>query len=307
MRRAVIDVGSGSVVLIVGEQSDEGWQIIRSDSVSTFLGEGAKQTGILSEAAITRTLETIKRHFAIASELDAPVTAAGTMALRIATNRQEFLSRAATQGTPVGVLSAENEAQLGFLAVAEDPTFREHNRIAIVDPGGQSTELVVAERNGAEWDFEHRQSYPIGTLQLRGGRLAAETPEISDLFMATVELDETIGIVPRIGEGATIALGAPGTDLITLREKYQTWEPGLIHGAYLDYEEVGKAVGWLTRMDDAGRKSTGPIEPGRERTIHAGTLILERFLNALAAPGCYVSIRGWRNALLDHPDISLEW
>jgi exopolyphosphatase/pppGpp-phosphohydrolase len=85
-----------------------------------------------------------------------------------------------------------------------------------------------------------------------------------------------------------------------------SWQPDLIHGAYLDYEEVGKAVGWLMRMNDAGRKSAGPLEAGRERTIHAGTLILERFLNAIAAPGCYVSIRGWRNALLENPGFSLQ-
>jgi exopolyphosphatase/guanosine-5'-triphosphate,3'-diphosphate pyrophosphatase len=306
MRRAVIDVGSGSVVVVIGERTEAGWRVLDSASEMTFLGEGVKQTGILGESGIVRTLAALQAQFTLANSYDAEIVAAGTMALRIAANRDEFFRRADAQGTPVVLMSAEDEAKFGFLAVANDPLFSHQPRIGIVDPGGQSTEIVVANRVGNEWEFEHRQSYPIGTLQLRGGILASETPDVSDVFLASVQLDETLGILPRIGEGIVIALGAPGTDLIGIRDRLSSWQPEHVHGAYLDYEEVGKAVGWLMRMTNEERRHVGPLEAGREQTIHAGTLILERCLNALAAPGCYVSIRGWRNALLENPEIPLQ-
>jgi len=41
------------------------------------------------------------------------------------------------------------------------------------------------------------------------------------------------------------------------------------------------------------------LESGRERTIHIGALILERFLQSLHVEGCTVSTRGWRHALLE--------
>ena len=298
-RRAVIDVGSGSVVLAVAERESSGWTQIHSTSEMTFLGEGVKQTGVLTEEAMARTLAAVKRGFQAARERGADVLAAGTMALRLAENREEFLSRAAAQGTPLVLLSAENEAEFGFRAVAEDPAFAAYHRRAIIDVGGQSTELVVANLVGTDWSIEHRVSYPLGTLQMRGGILSAETPSVEDIFRASVEIDDTLDKIPMIGDGVVITLGAPGTDLIGVRDQLTEWRPDLVHGAYLDYEEVGKAVGWLMRMTDEGRSHAGPFEPGREKTVHTGTLILERFLNALAAPGCFVSIRGWRHALLE--------
>jgi exopolyphosphatase / guanosine-5'-triphosphate,3'-diphosphate pyrophosphatase len=33
--------------------------------------------------------------------------------------------------------------------------------------------------------------------------------------------------------------------------------------------------------------------------LHAGALILERFLQALHVLGCRVTVRGWRHALLE--------
>jgi exopolyphosphatase/guanosine-5'-triphosphate,3'-diphosphate pyrophosphatase len=52
-------------------------------------------------------------------------------------------------------------------------------------------------------------------------------------------------------------------------------------------------------MTDEQRAAIPGMEPGRERTIHIGALIAERSLYALSCNGCYVSVRGWRHALLE--------
>jgi exopolyphosphatase / guanosine-5'-triphosphate,3'-diphosphate pyrophosphatase len=51
-------------------------------------------------------------------------------------------------------------------------------------------------------------------------------------------------------------------------------------------------------MTDAERSQVAGIEPGREKTIHIGALILERFLYALRQERAVVSVRGWRHAML---------
>ena len=78
-----------------------------------------------------------------------------------------------------------------------------------------------------------------------------------------------------------------------------SWDPDHVHGAVLDYEEISKAVGWMFRMTDAERAAIVGIEPGREKTLHIGALILERALQVFRAPECRVSVRGWRPALLE--------
>lgn len=294
MSKAVVDVGSNSVLLLVAE----GGQTIYETTAVTSLGEGTKRTGLLSEAGMVRTLEALKRAFDDAHAHGATqVRAAATMAARIASNTPEFQSRAEAQGTPVEVLSGEDEAELGFRAVADDPAFASESRISIVDVGGQSTELVTASRTPAGWDVEFHRSFPIGTLALKDGPLAAESPDGPAVFAASALIDDLLKDVKGPG-GTPVALGATATNLVTIRDGMTAWEPERVHGQWLHYGEVGAAVGRLMPLTDAERAAIPGMEPGREKTLPAGVLILERFLFALDARGCAVSVRGWRHAML---------
>jgi len=301
VRKAVIDVGSNSVLLVVEERTADGWKQITEASSVTALGEGTKTTGLLGEPGMAATLKALKSMFDEAHACGVEsIAAAATMAARIATNTPDFQARAAAQGTPVTVLSGEDEAQLGFQSVVSDPLFASQNRISIIDPGGQSTELVTAIRRDKGWDVCFRKSFPVGTLGLRSQMLGAESPDGLELLMASAAIDDTIGLCYLPNKvGQAVVLGATGTNLVSIREKLITWQPERVHGAYLEFEEVGKSVGWLSALSEAERRAVPGMEPGREKTIHIGSLILERFLSATGAPGCAVSVRGWRHALLE--------
>lgn len=301
MRKAVIDVGSNSVLLVVEERTEHGWRQIHESTAVTALGEGTKATGLLGERGMAASLEAIRRMFDEAHALGVEkIVAAATMAARIATNTPEFLRRAEAQGTPVVVLSGEDEAELGFRAVADDPTFGHYDRISIIDPGGHSTELMTADRGADGWKVGFRKSYPVGTLGLKSLALQVESPDSWAVLQASGLIDDLIGLCYLPGAaGHAVVLGATGTNLVSIRHRLATWQPEKVHGAYLDFEEISKAVGWMMPMTDAERAAIVGMEPGRERTIHIGALILERFLNVLGAPGCSVSVRGWRHALLE--------
>lgn len=301
MRKAVLDVGSNSVLLTVEERQTDGWKPLLEATRVTSLGEGTKQTGLLSEPAISRTLAGVRELWTLASEAGAEhIEAAATMAARLATNTTEFQARAEAQGTPISVLSGEQEASLGFQAVVSDPVFAHASRLSIVDVGGQSTEIVTADREEQGWNAQFRKSFPIGTLALRDGLLSEEAPGIPALIKAVTDIDDAIGMIYLPDQcGQIVTLGATGTNLVTIREKMVEWDPERVHGAYLDYEEISKAVGWMFRMTDAERAGIPGIESGRERTLHIGALILERALHSLRGLGCWVSVRGWRHALLE--------
>jgi exopolyphosphatase / guanosine-5'-triphosphate,3'-diphosphate pyrophosphatase len=302
VRKAILDVGSNSVLMIVAEQTPTGWNLIEETSAVTALGEGTKQTGLLSEGGMSRTLEAIQTAFLRAKELGANEVFAGvTMAARIASNTPEFLARAQAQQTAVVVLSGEEEAQLGFLAVADDPIFADCPRISIIDVGGHSTELVTADRAESGWNVRFRRSYPIGTLAIRGEMHDQASLDGLDLMRVARDLDDRIGLCYRPHQsGQAVVLGATGTNLVTIRERMTDWQPELVHGVRLDYEEVSKAAGWLSPMTDQERAAVIGIENGREKSIHLGAIILERFLYTLRTIDCRVSVRGWRYALLDY-------
>ncbi len=294
MPKAVVDVGSNSVLLLVAN----GDRTLFESSAVTSLGEGTKRSGLLSEAGMSRTLDALRTAFDEARSHGATeIRAAATMAARIASNTPEFQARAAAQGTPVEILSGDDEAELGFQAVADDPTFAGIERLSIVDVGGQSTELVTADRTSEGWSKAFHHSFPIGTLALKDGPLAAESPDGPAVFEASLLIDGLLGVVGHPG-GTPVALGATATNLVTIRDGMTTWEPDRVHGQWLNYGEIGSMVGRLMPLTDEQRAAIPGMEPGREKTLPAGVLILERFLHALGAKGCAVSVRGWRHALL---------
>jgi len=303
MRKAVVDVGSNSVLLLVEERGSNGWRPVLERTWVSSLGKGVKESGLLSAEGMDRTLDALEEAFRLANEAGAESTqAAATMAARIARNANAFLTKADAQGTPVSVLSGDDEAQLGFESIAFDPTFAEYPRLTIVDVGGQSTELVTADRprGDEDWGMRFKRSLPIGTLALRGGVLREECPSPSAILQAVVEIDDAIGLCYRRAQcGHAVTLGATGTNLVSIRKQMRRWEPDEVHGQWLDYGDISRDAGMLFRLTEAERSCLIGIEPGRESTLPAGALILERFLNATGAPGCSVSVRGWRHALLE--------
>lgn len=297
---ASIDVGSNSVLLSVCHWSGGEIQPLFESSEVTGLGERTRQSGVLGEAGQTKTLAALARAFALANEKGAErIFAAGTMALRISSNATEFTQRAEQQGTPVEVISGQEEARLGFRAVTDDPHFSGAMRITIIDPGGHSTEIVSGEpsRGRSNPDFQH--SFPVGTLGIRGEIMQAENPGPEERMRGSVALDNAFHEHPRPDpHGLVVTLGAAGTNLVSLREKLDSWQPEKVHGAELSFEEISRSVGWLCGFSDAERAVLPGLEKGRETTIHIGALILERALAYLKAESTKVSVRGWRHAYL---------
>ncbi|MCH7904545.1 MAG: hypothetical protein IH944_08265 [Armatimonadetes bacterium] len=301
MRAAVIDVGSNSILLLVAEFDGSGWRTVFESSEVTGLGTGLGSGGELQPESMSRTLDAIAEANKRAAGFGAAkVTAVGTMALRIASNCDEFREKAAAQGTPVEVISGEREAELGLLCVLEDPVFASHECISIVDPGGHSTEIVIAQRDGDSWSTLSSTSYRIGALGLCDEVLGYDSPNGGQRLAATSQIDSALSAQPPASEpNVAVTLGATGTNLVTMRERMTTWDAALVHGAYLSYSDVGSAVGTLCDLTAAERAGLPGLEKGRELTIHAGALILERCLYLLRVEGCFVSTRGWRHALLE--------
>jgi exopolyphosphatase/guanosine-5'-triphosphate,3'-diphosphate pyrophosphatase len=85
-RFAVIDVGTNSVKLHVGERrADDTWSTVADRAVVTRLGEGLDASGCLAPAAMQRTLDAIAELAGEARQAGATeIAAVGTAGLRAA-------------------------------------------------------------------------------------------------------------------------------------------------------------------------------------------------------------------------------
>ncbi len=295
-RKCIVDVGSNSVLTLIAERHNGVWRPIFEDSKVTALGEGTKTTRQLSEKGIKATLDALKTAFNLADQHRAEPHAFGTMALRIAQNADQFLALANAQGTPVQPISGNDEADLSMRSVTEDPMFATSQRITVVDIGGHSTEFATSESSRSLF----QKSLPMGTLSAREQFMCTESVTGVELLNASARIDDLIAFrfLPN-SFGTVVVVGATGTNLITIQNRIEVWDPNKVHGECLTYETVSRAVSNLCALNDRQRASLVGIEPGRERTIHIGALILERALFALGAEQCFVSVRGWRYAMLN--------
>src|SRR5690606_26014806 len=139
MPRAVIDIGSNSVLLLVGSRRADGsLEIVRDEATVTRVSEGAAARRPLLPAAIGRTLAVLRRYRELAErDGDSSIEAVATEGLRMAQNAHEFLEpAAAVLGSEVRLISGDEEARLSYRSVALEHA--DANPLRVIDIGGAS-------------------------------------------------------------------------------------------------------------------------------------------------------------------------
>ncbi|MDP7328133.1 MAG: Ppx/GppA family phosphatase, partial [Prochlorococcaceae cyanobacterium ETNP7_MAG_30] len=149
---AAIDIGTNSTHLLVAsvDPSLHTFSIDLAEKSTTRLGERDPDSGELTEAAMERVFETLKRFKDLtASHQVEQVVASATSAVREAPNGRDFLQRIQDQlGLEVDLLSGAEEARLIYLGVLSGMPFGERPHL-LLDIGGGSTELILADGRDA--------------------------------------------------------------------------------------------------------------------------------------------------------------
>ena len=157
---AVIDLGSNSFHMLITRQLANSVQVVDKVKRKVRLASGLNSQNILSETAIARGLECLS--FFAERLQDIPqenVRIVATATLRIATNREEFLSQAnKILGQKVSLLSGIQEAENIYLGVAHT-SYGAKQRF-VIDIGGASTELIL----GDGFVTSHVESLDIGCV-----------------------------------------------------------------------------------------------------------------------------------------------
>lgn len=158
--RAVIDIGSNTVRLVIFGGPPRAPTILLNEKVTARLGKGVAENGRLSDKSMQAALAALARYATIlrlrrVEHVDAVATAAS----RDAENGPEFLAAVRALGLDVRLLSGEEEA----ITSATGVTAAFPGACGIVaDLGGGSLELVDIEGSNCT----HGTSLPLGTLRL---------------------------------------------------------------------------------------------------------------------------------------------
>jgi exopolyphosphatase/guanosine-5'-triphosphate,3'-diphosphate pyrophosphatase len=157
---AVIDLGSNSFHMLITRQLANSVQVVDKVKRKVRLASGLNSQNILSQTAIARGLECLS--FFAERLQDIPqenVRIVATATLRLATNRDEFLSKAnKILGQKISLLSGKQEAENIYLGVAHTSCGAKQR--FVIDIGGASTELIL----GNGFITQHVESLDIGCV-----------------------------------------------------------------------------------------------------------------------------------------------
>jgi exopolyphosphatase / guanosine-5'-triphosphate,3'-diphosphate pyrophosphatase len=159
-RRAVVDIGSNSVRLVIYDGPLRAPVAIVNEKALCGLGRDMTDEGMLNSKSVAQALTTLSRFRRLLGEYGAPPThVIATAAVREAADSDAFVAAVRGLGFKVSVLSGEEEAGLAALGVV---SFEPGATGIAGDMGGGSLELA-ALKNGAT---AQSISLPIGPLSI---------------------------------------------------------------------------------------------------------------------------------------------
>jgi len=302
---AVLDLGTNNCRLLIATPDGRGgFRVVDSFSRIVRLGEGVGASGLLSPAALDRTIAALKvcaDH--IARHKVRHVRAIATQAARLARNSDVLVARAKEEaGLDLEVISAEEEADLAALGCA--PLIGKKYRGALVfDIGGGSTEIIwLAKSPKGPPQSRLATSVPMGVVSLAEshatttGRAAFEAmrDDLVARFKPFAEQMQGFDVTRNhlLGTSGTV------TTLAAIALKLPRYNRTKVDGSWHATAHMLKVVDRLVDLDTDALARIGSI--GRERAdlMLPGCAIFAAICSLWPSNMLRVADRGLREGML---------
>jgi exopolyphosphatase/guanosine-5'-triphosphate,3'-diphosphate pyrophosphatase len=305
---AAVDLGTNNCRLLIVRPTQSGFRVVDSFSRLSRLGEGVQQTGVLSAAAVERTVDALK---ICAAKIEARhVTRSrwvATEACRRAANADEFLARVhAEVGVVLEIISADDEARYALIGCAPLLDY-EHDHALIFDVGGGSTELMWLKLERSRKPvLIALTSLPLGVVILAERWGGESLPEaVYESMVAEVgdrlkPFEAAHAIRAKAVNGQVLLLGTSGTvtTIASVLMNLPRYDRARVDGQWIDPFAVRPLARELASWPLEKRRAHPCIGVGRADLVVAGCAVVEAIHRLWPAPRLRVADRGVREGLL---------
>lgn len=304
--RAVIDVGTNSVKLLIAEVSSGAVRPVHEANHVTRLGRGFYETHLLQPKAIQATAEIVGEFARSARQHgSALIRIIATSAARDAHNAADLVAALRhASGVAVEIISGEQEADWVFRGVATDPVMADHP-LLIMDVGGGSTEFILGE-NGHQ---QFRRSFQLGVVRLLEKLRPSDPPTAADLAACRHELRTYLAaeISPALASALAkvdrarlglVGVGGSATVLAAMQLELREFDRERLEGFRLRRADVATRNTQLWSLSHAERQRLPGLPAKRADVMPAGAAIYEAVMETFGFEECRVSTRGLRYAAL---------
>jgi exopolyphosphatase / guanosine-5'-triphosphate,3'-diphosphate pyrophosphatase len=308
---AVLDLGTNNCRLLIAASAlgkgsaNASFRVVDSFSRIVRLGEGVSQSGLLSDAAIDRTIAALKICADRIAKYEVKhVRAIATQAARLARNTQVLVDRARNEaGLDLVVISAEEEADLAAEGCA--PLIgRKYKGALVFDIGGGSTEVIWLQKTPQGPQKRLAASVPLGVVSLAESYGAASTSRAGFERMQADLQARFEPLAREMGEGFDLhkhhLLGTSGTvtTLAAIALKLPRYNRAKVDGSWHETAHMLRVVDRLVGQDTAALAKIGSIGAERADLMLPGCAIFAAICSLWPAPVLRVADRGLREGML---------
>ncbi|MDF2683570.1 MAG: hypothetical protein K0R47_4760 [Brevibacillus sp.] len=291
----VIDLGSNTARLVVYEQDAQGL-VTEVDNIKWGLRlSNHLQNGRMDDEGVAKTIHGMCQFKEL---LDArninDIIAVATAAVRQAENGPELTQRINQEtGIAVRVLSGEDEARYGYLAVINSMNIEEG---ITIDIGGGSTEVTYFRNRQLQESF----SFPFGIVTLTRMFFQSEIPTEVEFFQLRSFLSRSFSSCPWLmnKQCPVIAIGGTARNLAKIHQRSVKYSMDSFHQYPMSAGQVTTTLDQLSQLPLEARRQVPGISKDRADVILAGLTVFESLLNYADSTELIISNKGLRDGIL---------
>lgn len=299
--KAAIDIGSNTVLLLVGYCENDSVVTLYEDQHAPRLGKDVDAEKNLHPDAMSDVITVLAKY---RKDIDDyyedvdEVFVTATSAVRDAANRQEFIQQIEREtGFLVQLLSGKEEAKYTFLGAQSTLSDEIRGITGVLDIGGGSTEIAVGTRN----ILNNRFSYDVGSVRFTERYLKDSPPTNEQIKQCRAGIREAFQqhifhfppVFTLIGVAGTV------TSLAHIHLGLQTYQPQKVNGYVISRDIIREWIDqFKAKTADELLAAYPEILKGRADVILGGLLILEMFMSSSNISEVVVSTGGIRHGAL---------
>ncbi len=300
MKLASIDIGTNTVLMLIGQYEGENPEILSINNFQSIprIGKDVHHSGLISNDKIDLLISILKDYKKIANESGViKILASGTNALRTARNAAYIINKVKSEtGISINIIAPEDEALFSYFGAISGVAPEANNMV--IDIGGGSTEIITGNGKGVIASKSHQLG--VVTLVEKYFRSQPPTEEhinsSRDLIRAIVDKK----MFNKFPISNAIAIAGTPTTLACIKNNINDFEEEKIHGSFLTISELQELCLQLSNLTPDEILSNYKISVGREDVIFAGTLILIEIMEIFRIEKVMVSTKGLRYGAIQY-------
>jgi len=293
----ILDLGSNSVMLTVGNADKTKPEQIKEFFRVTKLGDKVSETNRLNKDAIKRTIDAAVDFIDEAKAMGVErFIGTATSAVRDAENGAEFLTQVkAAVGIDPQLLSGKEEADLVFLGATAD--LPKGELVITADPGGGSTEINIG--HVGETPF-YSHSFQVGCVRQGDIFDLFETATNKQLECArsAIHNDFCTAFNQTIPEARLLISGGTSTSYSAMDQQLAEYSNKAVHHQICTLEKLDTWIEKIFTMTSNERTELPGLDPSRAPMLPTGMLIMSEIAKGFNASEFYVTTTALRHGML---------